>query len=244
MHRVTQVLAAHYEQCLERHGPNPRGMDWGSDFARLELRFAAIGRAIGLEHHANGARPSLLDAGCGCGLLLDYLQARHPARFEYFGMDASAKMIAAAKVKHPATHDRWFQEDITAPQQAPVCDWVIANGLLTERRETPHDEMVSYAQRVLTGMFGLCQRGIVFNVLSSHVNFRDPVLFYWDPGEAMTFCARRLSRHIVLWHDTELYEYFCCVRREPWSPGSAGPSSASRTAAPAPSPPAGEGWPG
>jgi SAM-dependent methyltransferase len=240
MHPVTAMLTRHYEQCLERHGPTPRGMDWGPEPARLDLRFAAICRAFGLEPSSPGpadrapadrasgsrraARPdagvpppvSILDAGCGCGLLLDYLMQHHRGAFSYRGVDASPRMIAAAQARHP--RETWACEDVTLPGAAPPCDWVVANGLLTERREIPHEAMVAFARLVVTGLFSRARIGVVFNVLSSHVNFRDAALFYWDPGEALAFCAANLSRHVVIWHDTVLYEYFCCIRREPWAP--------------------------
>src|SRR5262245_43232362 len=99
MHEVTQTLTEHYETCLARHGATAQGMDWGENTARLALRFDAIGRAIGLDEHDR--KMSLLDVGCGCGLLLNHLQSRWPSRVEYSGMDASAKMIAAARKAHP-----------------------------------------------------------------------------------------------------------------------------------------------
>ncbi len=209
---VTAVLTAHYESCLAAYGPTPRGMDWSQDESRLAIRFRTIGRAIGADRPSEPM--SLLDAGCGCGLLLEHIQREWPGRWTYFGVDASSKMIQAARQRHP--RQQWMVGDIADPYlEAPNCDWVVANGLLTERRDVPHDRMVNYAKRVLCGMFGHCTQGLVFNVLSSHVNYRSDVLFYWDAGEVLAFCANELSRHVTIYHDTSLYEYFCCVRRAP-----------------------------
>jgi SAM-dependent methyltransferase len=215
MRDITQTLTKHYDSCLIQHGPTAQGMDWGDNTARLSERFDAIGRAIDVSSIEPDS--TLLDVGCGCGLLLDHILSRWPNRVEYTGIDASAAMIDAARRRHPNVG--WIMADITdSPAVAPA-DWVIANGLLTEKRDVTYDRMVHYAQSVLVGMFNLCRRGIVFNVLSSHVNFENEMLFYWDPGEALSFCTRTLSRHVVIHHDLESYEYYCTVRRDPWQAG-------------------------
>jgi SAM-dependent methyltransferase len=217
MHDVTRTLTDHYESCLARHGATAQGMDWGNNTERLDMRFAAIGRAIGLNDHR--APASVIDAGCGCGLFLDYCKLHWPGRVAYTGIDASVKMIAAARQRHPDA--TWVIGDMIDADPPHHADWVVANGLLTERREVSHDRMVQYAQAVLVGMFNHCRHGICFNVLSTHVNFRNDTLFYWEPGEALAFCARQLARHVTVHHDLEMFEYFCTVRREPWCNGIA-----------------------
>lgn len=212
MHEVTRTLTTHYEACLAEHGPTPQGMDWGTDASRLSLRFDALCRAMDLANAKSSV--SVLDVGCGCGLFLDHIKRNFPERVQYTGLDASTRMIEAARTRDPQT--RWIMGDITNATHIPSADWVVANGLLTERRDVPHDRMVQYAQAVLVAMFNACRVGIVFNVLSTHVNFRNEILFYWEPGEALAFAVRQLSRHVVVHHDLELYEYFCTIRREPW----------------------------
>ena len=213
MHSVTRVLTEHYEACLAAHGSTPQGMDWGADETRLNARFDTICRAIGLDEDDRSI--SLLDVGCGCGLFLDYLSLRYHDRVDYIGVDASSLMIDAARDRHPSS--RWLTMDITEPVNLPTCDWVVANGLLTERRSVDESDMLAFAWIAIYNMFQLCRVGIVFNVLSSHVNYRQPTLFYWDPGQMMSDVAIKLSRHITILHDLPSYDYFCCVRREPWS---------------------------
>jgi len=65
-----EVIAQHYELCLKQYGATPRGADWPNG-ADLAVRFGVM-----LELLAEGGeRPTLLDLGCGPGLLLDYLAA-------------------------------------------------------------------------------------------------------------------------------------------------------------------------
>ena len=78
MHDVTRTLTTHYETCLAQDGATAQGMDWGDNTARLTTRFDAICRAIGLNEHRR--QISVLDAGCGCGLLLDHFHERWQSR--------------------------------------------------------------------------------------------------------------------------------------------------------------------
>jgi SAM-dependent methyltransferase len=211
MHRVTRELVEHYESCLAAHGPTCKGMDWGDDASRLAARFAAICRAIGLADHDRTV--SVLDAGCGCGLLLDHLDQYWPHRVRYTGVDASASMTEAARRRRPGM--TWIVGDVLDAENVPTADWVVANGLLTERRGIPETEMRDFAQAAIRAMFDLCGHGIVFNVMSTHVNYREDHLFYWDPGEVLRFVSANLSRHVSIHHDLPTYDYFCCVRREP-----------------------------
>jgi hypothetical protein len=236
MHTITQRLTRHYDACLKQHGPTPAGMDWGRDASRLALRFDTILRLSGLDHSTSPV--SLLDAGCGCALLLDHLNARRLSHIDYRGLDASNEMLAAAQLRHPET--TFIHTDICSDRVILPADWVVANGILTERRETPHDEMRCYAQSVVTRLFERCRTGVVFNVLTTHVNYRDDNLFYWDPAEIISFAVRNLSRHVTVCQDTTLYDLFVCIRRTPWTsssfPNSLGEDSEVRAGEPLPPP--------
>lgn len=211
VHRVTQTLVEHYEQCLAQHGPNAKGMDWGPDERRLQMRFATLCRAMELRRNTN---VSVLDVGCGCGLFLEFLRRHYSDDIHYTGLDASPRMIDAARIRFPNAY--WNVGDITNTHGVAHCDWVVANGVLTERRHTDQDDMIHFAHDVLRGMFAVCNVGIVFNVLTTHVNYQDPMLFYWAPADILQFACSRLSRHVTLYHDLESYDLFCCVRKMPW----------------------------
>ncbi|MBT8486343.1 MAG: class I SAM-dependent methyltransferase [Phycisphaerales bacterium] len=211
MRSVTETLTTHYDACLSRHGPTPEGMDWGPDATRLTERFDTIVRAAGL-----GPRSTchVLDVGCGCGLLLDHLNERGIRDVTYTGVDASAAMIDAAGLRHPNAD--WRRQDILDPAAEPTADWVVANGLLTERRDVDEETMEEFARDALARMYLRCRTGIVFNALSTHVNYREPHLFYWDPGVVIAFATKTLSRHVAILHDQRGYDYFCRVTRRPW----------------------------
>jgi hypothetical protein len=62
--------------------------------------------------------------------------------------------------------------------------------------------------------------GLAFNALTTFVDYREPNLFYADPSRFLDFCARTLSRRVVLLHDYDLYEWTILVRRSEHAPAA------------------------
>src|SRR5690348_11070760 len=90
-------IVRHYENCLDRYGATPQGADWPNG-ADLAARFGVMSTLM----CAAGQWPSLLDLGCGPGLLLDYLADRGWLyRLSYQGIDLSPAMIDAARARWP-----------------------------------------------------------------------------------------------------------------------------------------------
>lgn len=81
-----------YLRAVRRHGPSVQALLWASRQSQ-ERRFAALARA----YDFTGKR--LLDAGCGCGDLLGYLQARGVRPSRYIGLEAVGELAEAARVR-------------------------------------------------------------------------------------------------------------------------------------------------
>jgi hypothetical protein len=74
--------------------------------------------------------------------------------------------------------------------------------------------MDRFARRLIRKMFSLARRGIAFNMMTSHVNFMAPNLYYKNPLEIIAFCASELSRRFRVDHAYPLYEYTVYVYRD------------------------------
>lgn len=85
-------------------------------------------------------------------------------------------------------------------------DYIICNGILTQKLEATNIEMDNYALELIKKMFKLCKKGIAFNLMTTKVNYFSNNLYYKSPVEILSFCMNELSSNIRIDH-SYLYEY-------------------------------------
>ena len=215
MNTQWSTLVSHYERCLDRHGATPGGVDW-PNAVDLEARFATLLSV--LDGTAPGSRPAVLDLGCGPGLMLDYLrETRRLDDLEYRGIDLSPAMVKAARARWP-DKDLSCRDVIEEPLPEQSVDFVIMNGVLTEKQTLSHDTMVDMAQTLVAAAFKSARVGIAFNAMSRHVDWERPELFHWGFDDISAFLCERVSRHFSFRADYGLYEYSAFVWRMPRRP--------------------------
>jgi SAM-dependent methyltransferase len=212
MHKITETLRAHYERSFQAHGATAKGVDWGEKLSDLQCRFEKMAAVI--PSHQT-ARPSLLDVGCGYGGLLEHLLARRIS-VDYTGIDVVPSMISAAQARHSG--GRFLLGDILEYPSLERHDYVVCNGILTQKLDAPALEMDEFAGLLIRRMFSLCNRGIAFNVMTTKVNFFSNNLYYRNPAELLSWCMSEITRHVRLDHAYPLYEYTMYLYREPVAP--------------------------
>lgn len=206
-----RTLIDHYEGCLERHGDSHLGVDW-PNASDAEIRYRVMTELIS---PVDATEPvSLLDFGCGAAHLYDYLQREGRSNVRYIGLDASPKFVELSRAKFP--HLEFLCLDALADATTlPSVDYLVMNGVLTEKRGMSFDEMWAYAQRLIERVFPAVRRGLAFNVMSKHVDWERDDLFHLPFDALADFLKRRVSRHVRLRADYGLYEYTAYVFREP-----------------------------
>lgn len=206
---ITETLRAHYERLFRAHGATAKGVDWGERTADLVCRYAKMAAVI----QAGEPGPvSLLDVGCGFGGLCSHLFARHAA-IDYTGIDVVADMIDSARTRHPGA--RFIVGDILESTELGRYDYVVCNGILTQKLDVPAAEMDEFASLLIRRMFSLCRKGIAFNVMTTKVNYFANNLYYRNPAELFAWCLTELTRHIRIDHAYPLYEYTMYLYRTP-----------------------------
>jgi SAM-dependent methyltransferase len=206
-------LQVHYERCLAEAGATPSGVDWPN--ARdLEERFAVqldVLDAVPPET----ALPTLLDLGCGPGLLLNYLAATNRVdAVEYRGIDISPAMIELGRTRWPGKSFQ-VRDILVDPLPPDSVDVVIMNGVLTERQGISRERIVMMAESLLTAAFRAARVGIVFNAMSRHVDWEREDLFHWGFDEVAAFLKRDLTRHFSFRADYGLFEFTAFAWRHP-----------------------------
>jgi SAM-dependent methyltransferase len=205
----TQIVT-HYEQCLALHGDTHRGVDWPNQADALK-RYEVM---LGVIRPGEDRPVSLLDFGCGTAHLLDYLIASARTNIDYLGLDLSAKFVAVARTKHPGRN--FLCSDVLLDESPlPEVDYIVMNGVFTEKRRLSFEEMFDYMRKLVHRVFPAARRGIAFNVMSKHVDWERDDLFHVPYDVLAAFLKTEISRHFVFRADYGLYEYTTYLYREP-----------------------------
>lgn len=205
-------LVDHYRGLLDAHGDDARAVQY-SDAASQQARFARL---------ASVGRPltSVLDVGCGLAHLCDYLRA-HGWTGRYVGVDIVPAFVdrAGARLADDPLAEVHLVD--AAAQDLPGgCDYALLSGVFNNVM----DDNAGFMQRTLRAMWAAAGRGIAFNAMSTHVDYRDPGLYYSDPATVLAFCKADLCGHPVLFHDYVVrpggfpFEYALHVHKSPEVP--------------------------
>ena len=190
---VTRLLRNHYASTFAKHGPTVQGVDWGTDDARAELRHEKM---AALFDPPDGARPTVLDVGCGYGAFLGFLAARD-VDVDYTGIDTVQAMIDHAAESFP--NAAFFCGDFLQTELGSF-DYVVCNGVLTQKLTATDAQMAEYADRLIRTMFDSCRRGVAFNVMSTAANFMADNLYYRDPAELVGWSVANVTKRVKLDH--------------------------------------------
>ena len=181
-----QMIIDHYETCLENHGDNNLGVDWP------DKRDAATRYRVMLDIVKGSDNETIIDFGCGAGHLLEYIQSHNIKNIDYIGLDISLKFIALCRNKWP--HHNFIQEDVLNNSDTiPEADYIIMNGVFTEKRILPNKYMFLYMQRVIKLMWSKARKGLAVNVMSTNVDWQRKDLFHLSKRDFSKF-LRAFSR--------------------------------------------------
>jgi SAM-dependent methyltransferase len=202
-------IVSHYESCLERHGDTHRGVDWPKK-EDAETRYKVMLEIIRREDEARVVR--LLDFGCGASHLYEHIVARGFRNIAYSGLDLSEKFVQLSQRKFP--DNKYFCVDVLSDEAAiPGFDYIVMNGVFTEKGPLSFDEMFSYFKQLVKRVFAKAEIGLAFNVMSKHVDWERDDLFHLPFDLLATFLTKELTRDFVFRNDYGLYEYTTYVYR-------------------------------
>ena len=203
MDSITKTLQKHYVEKFSLHGASSEGVDWGKDETKTVLRYDKMLQVIN-HNYSDKSKFSLLDVGCGYGGLLEYASYQHN-NLNYTGIDVAENMIEWAITNSPKGN--FIYGDIMEYEFERKFDYVVCNGILTQKLETPGLEMDRFAHQLIHRIFSLCVIGIAFNVMTTKVNYYANNLYYRNPSELLAWCMSEISSAIKIDHSYPLYEY-------------------------------------
>lgn len=212
---VTQLLHDHYRTTFLAHGASPQGVDWGPREEAARLRHDAM-LAVADGFPGGG---TLLDVGCGYGALADRIDDLALA-LDYTGIDVVGEMVAEGRRRHPQR--RFLHGDFLETDGQGTFDYVVCNGILTQKLTASTLDMNAHARRLITSLFAACRRGCAFNVMTTHVNYQADNLYYRNPAELLAWCMSELTSGVRLNHAYQLYEYTLYLYRDGARPAPGG----------------------
>jgi SAM-dependent methyltransferase len=202
--RLYQPLVEALEKFYAEHGDTHRGLGFRTEEG-FEARYRVYLEVI--RGAAARAECSLLDVGCGTARLLDLIKSLGRDEISYRGVDLSPKLIEAARKKHPGADfilgDPFDLEEIWSARP----DYVVFGQIFTCRLQMSVAEMTDYMLRMLRLAFSHCRRGVVFNVMSAHVDWQREDLFHVPFDQMADLLQANLSRNYVFRADYGIYEY-------------------------------------
>lgn len=185
----TAELRAHYLALFEEHGATAHAVQWSSSETQKN-RFRVLSEMI-------GPRESVVDVGAGLGDLLAFLREERAHVGRYTGLDLVPEFVAHARVRYASDPHALFSVANVFEDELPRADVYMSSGLFNNRT----DDSWGYLTRILARMYESAERAVVFNALSTYVDYQDAHLYYCDPLALFDHVKRTLTRRVTLRHD-------------------------------------------
>lgn len=194
-----------YNAAAGQHGLSSKSVLW-DDPQTQYLRFYEIAKHLDL----NGDKKTLLDLGCGNGEFYKFLNFVG-FRGSYMGYDINEMLLAQARKRFRNINVQ--NVDIIGEELSQRFDYVVLSGLFNVNV----GQTLDWIQMFLKKMYALSEEIMVFNMISTHVSYRDDGMFYMNPAEMLSFCIENLSRRTTLAHHNLPYNYTVAVfKDESW----------------------------
>jgi SAM-dependent methyltransferase len=180
-------VIARYKELLKAHGDSAEAAQWSSRESQ-ERRFEILANIGDL----NGTK--ILDFGSGAGHFATYLRSKGLV-FEYTGVDVVEEFFDIGLAKNPGARFGFLDEF-----KHETFDYVIVSGVYNNKQKGNR----RFYQESLKQLFGMCKKGVAFNLMSTYVDYQDPSLFYESPERAFRFVKQELTPFVCLHHDYEV----------------------------------------
>ncbi len=197
-----------YRDLFKKYGDSPISVK-ARDKKQQYKRFKNLIRCCEISKN-----DTILDLGCGSGEFYEFVKKFKISK--YCGIDFLDEFVNIGRKKYNNFRKvKFIKLDIEKNQLPKNYDWVFLSGTFNDKKKNSNQMMF----KILRKMYLACNKGIVFNSLSKHVDFEDNKLFYSSPEDVLKFCIKNLSKFYVLRSDYQLkkdvipFEYSMCIKK-------------------------------
>lgn len=146
---------------------------------------------------------SILDVGCGNGGFIPLLLSKG-FQGTFTGVDINLRLLTEAKQAYP--HCDWIEADILVDDPGKL-DVVTMSGLFNVN--VGQDD--AWCFQMIRRMSQLARRRVVFNAITTHVNFIEPEMYYLDPGKTLDFIVENIGPILEISHHRPPYNYTVAI---------------------------------
>jgi len=187
-------LSVHYNILVKKFGDDVKSSQQSNNETR-EKRLIQLTKYIEIKKNC-----TILDFGCGTGYLYEFLKKKK-FKGKYLGIDISNEAINLAKKKFFRKKNASFEtQDIFTQPLKKKFDYIIINGTFNNYT----GDNWQWMTKCLELLFRSTKKKIVFNNLSSYVDYFDKSLFYVDPLKLLGYIKKKLSSKCILDHSYSL----------------------------------------
>lgn len=190
-----------YDRSANRYGISSKAV-YLSDQQKQYYRFFELIDGLDMDT----ASKTVLDIGCGNAELYRFLNLIG-FRGSYSGFDINKKLLGQAKKRFPGIDVS--QVDIMEQKAKKQYDYVVMSGLFNLNTGQTKEWVFAFLKR----MFSYSRDKMVFNAVSTHVNFYDRKMFYLNPEEILSYCIKYLSQRTTIKHGNLPYNYTVMVSK-------------------------------
>ena len=167
---------------------------------------------LDLTHPNRDKEITLLDFGCGLSHFYAYIKESGLNNIRYHGLDISEEFLAVSRQKYPG--NQYYQINVLEDDsKLPQFDYIIMNGIFTQKCDLSYDAMWEYFTALLSRVFNHSRIALAFNVHSKIVDWEREDLFHVPFDPLAKFLSNYLTRNFTIRHDYRLYEYTVYVYR-------------------------------
>lgn len=185
----------HYKILFETYGDNIESTQQ-KDREQQNNRFSVF-----LRNPYIGNNDRVADFGCGLGDLYNFFK-QNELNVKYHGYDFVPEIIENNNKKFQLDSDVKFSFlNIENIDDFPTnYDWGIISGVFNNKRE----DSIKFYQSVIKTMYLNSKKGVMFNMLTTYVDYYDENLDYFDPKNVFDFCKKELGAKVALINDYEV----------------------------------------
>jgi len=204
---VSDSQATYYGNLLKQHGVGVDAVASGSQIYK-DLRYEKLCQVFEKDSEF-----SLHDVGFGLGHLYEYIKQHHSNKqVSYSGSEVTEEFVMQCRESYPDC--QFVHRDLALQSYPDRYDYLIFGGTFYHTAGVPQEQFGAYVRKVLKNAFCMARRGIAFNFITSHVEYRKDDLFYANPADMIKFVVGNLSRFFLIDHSYPLFEYTMCIYKE------------------------------